>query len=364
MSAFKYLTLVVLCCGIFGGVIAQDTDDIPVLIEARDQPLSFWTESDRNIRPLNICSEEPLYTAPVISPTGEWVVLQTRFMPEGENSGSVPVSTANLWLCNPIRRIALQIAGQTAIGAEEESFVANSLPSWSPDGTKLAWAELTPDSHRLIVYDLETEAAEVLVGELPDARLLPNRVTWGQTGILAADSTGESAILYSADNGEALAQFTARDGTLFLWAADEQGEEQLVRYEFGDSIYLIDPLTGDETPSDEVLELYSLLAGDNSLGLQGVLVDDFYHEWWIVTPYGEAVNSGFATTYGAIYANSVALSPAGDAMVFGNGSAFLWQDGETTMIPGTEDLMTEGTSVRWGPTAYRLRESAVPTSIG
>lgn len=355
MPGLKYLILVVLCFGILVGVVAQDNEAFPVLIDARGQPLSFWSDGDRTIRPLNICAEERLNTAPVISPTGEWAALQTFFMPEGYDSGTVPVSTTNLWLCHPIRRIAHQIAGQMAVGAEEESFVANSLPSWSQDGTQVAWAELTPDSHRLIVYDMETEAAEVLVGELPETTRLPHRISWGHTGILATDRNGESAILYSAENGEALAQFMVREGALFLWAADEQGEERLVRTSFNGSIYLIDPLTGEESQTDLILELYSLLAGENSLGVQGVSILGG-HEWWITIPDGEAVNSGFATSYGSINPNSVALSPAGDIVIFGNQSAFLWQDGETTMIPGTEDLMTEGTGVRWGPTAYRLRE--------
>ncbi len=96
-----------------------------------------------------------------------------------------------------------------------------SLPTWSPDGTQVAWTEYNigqtdrdDTSGHLVIYDLATDSTRIVVSNLPimlGAGPPPINVWWGSSSLMlwmwsyqAADGSGGSAFWFYDANGTLL----------------------------------------------------------------------------------------------------------------------------------------------------------------
>jgi hypothetical protein len=257
----------------------------------------------------------------------------------------------NIWLCNPSTGESIQLAGQRLTGARQRADVMNSAPSWSPDGSQVAWTEaVASSSHRLIVYDLPAQTTTVLVDDLPPTQRI-STVMWGTTGLLVID---EEMMLFDA-SGDLVTTLPVPDEyATYFWVTHESRRELIGELGFNtDFVTLIDPMTGELLAAADGVEAYSLLASGPSLGVRFILSPDYSFQWWVRTPAGEIIDTGHAQTYPPVFSNFVAISPEGDALVIGPDTAYYWRDGQAQAIRGTERRLTEGMMVRWAPTANR-----------
>jgi hypothetical protein len=342
---------------------AAQSDSQPLLVEARGTPLSSWIEGETRLERLPGCAREWLRAAPVVSPDGRWAALHTSFeLPTGRTSNDLLVAVANVWLCDPRTGQAQRIADQTPVGEITLIDVSSSRPAWSPDGKQLAWVELAaaPDgsrkTQRLIVYEMESGRARVLVSDLPISRFLPAQVSWGEGGLALYSSSAEGIFLrvYS-EAGDLL--LDVPDGpqyaAIFGWLQTSEGPRLGYWDVLVNSMTIIDPATGTSSFVTNLPELYSPLAPDGititfrpsptEYGLYDVLLQ--------ITGGQEIL---LASSH-FVLPEQIALAPDGQAAAYvRNSSAFVWRDNQETAVPGTDGLMTEGMTLAWGPTAWRL----------
>lgn len=188
-----------------------------------------------------------------------------------------------------------------------------STPSWSPDGTHLAWNEVEASGSNLqtIIYDFADNSSEVVYEREQGSRafIVPN-VEWGQTGLAVYDE------IMSGDRQQSMLIYidpsTGQSQTIELEMAAQIGRwtrygetERFVLNVAGSQITTfaletlqIETLTGR-------LEYFSLSAPEDSLGLSTI-----DNQWAVF-------GSDFSGSLG-LNANeyTVTLSPDGQALAF------------------------------------------------
>lgn len=164
-------------------------------------------------------------SGPILSPTGNhiaYVSVASEAIDQINSEGFYPFAGSpptNIWIMETTSRDFTQVAPQGA------SPTYRSVPSWSPDGTKLVWAEVVDSgtyNASLVVYDLSTETRSTLTTNytlgFQDGGLYVPSVNWGPGGIART-------LFTFAENGQAksiLELYDANDGSLtqfLLWAA-------------------------------------------------------------------------------------------------------------------------------------------------
>jgi hypothetical protein len=319
---------------------------------------------------------------PVLSPNGQriaynsWAQITIDAIAAGKPVGGLIPS--NIWVIDPVtgnaNRVADQPPGATFNLAQTDYVIMRGTPVWSPDSNKLAWAELvSPDFvYRLVVYDFMTGTQSVIVSGLPfpfaDGGFIPvHEVLWGNRGILVRNVAvnnlsaefEERAYLYAPDGtlihemviGSSAAewvynvQWTMSNGQQYLGLVYPSGKR-----------YLVDPATGDQQDMPALPELYSTLTpGGSATAFVGASVD---------------ASGGVSNTWTAVYPDrqqdqmlsfagepkSIAVSPDGQAVAYISDAVYVWRNGSSTRIPGTEGIASPWeVGLVWGPNAWRVR---------
>ncbi|NDJ78417.1 MAG: hypothetical protein GYB65_19380 [Chloroflexi bacterium] len=250
-----------------------------------------------------------------------------------------------------------------------DSALLRSKPTWSPDGTQLAWTEIhypssAQETNRLMVYDFDTGNARVVATHLPERAYVggPQDVVWGAGGlaVLAVTyretGTGTEFMrgveVYDPVSGVILAEAYYSDEAEqpqrpvdFAWMTlDGQAYVGML---FGDGQWrLLDPATGQVIHTPNSAELYSpLVPGGVVLALTFDPDDDNFYRNRIWTPLPD----GLPLPYNE---PMVVIAPDGQAMAFPqDGSVVLYRDG---VVIATVPMAGYISSVVWGPTAWRI----------
>ncbi len=307
---------------------------------------------------------------PVLSPGGNLIAYKATaafaVQAQGDTGGAdLP---GNIWVLDIRSGNTRQLAKQPDNASISDSYILRSMPTWSPDGSAVAWTEFVvntrstlPEMLRLVIYDLNAGKATVIVPELPvqnSRGTIP--VQWGSPG-LAVKSTPrvtentapqDSLLVYRPDGG--LISTTAV-GTLieYSWIKDGEHEAIAIFPKNENSLsdpqwLLLDPMAGKITPMFGIPELYSLDAPNGvtmspaSLGTSP--------EWQITDPGGAIVRLGNVDDV-YTFTPVLAISPDGRMLAYiKQGSTFIYQDKQVLRVNSTDVG-----ALLWGPVGWRVR---------
>jgi dipeptidyl aminopeptidase/acylaminoacyl peptidase len=305
--------------------------------------------------------------APIISPTNANVaylstpsVYLQALKIAGGRSGVAP---ANIWLMSIPSGDAMRIAdvpsgatvdadGILSIGIER------SQPTWSPDGKKLAWTEITErhntpdDEQRLMIYDLATGTTRTVLS-LPVYQIGSSMPLWGEPGI---------ALVGNDINGDIMVEIYDEFGQLLTKQPYQGSEDDFHWVKGADGVVylasrnsLIDVSTGAVQPLPTGVALYSRTAV-TGLSLER---DANQRGVWILHDSDKTMTLGTEDAPVSL----VAISPQGDAVAYVQEdvstlslNVHLYQTGQTTTIVSLSEVAAlrfiDG--LAWGATEWRF----------
>lgn len=333
---------------------------------------------------------------PVLSPDGmqiaynSWATLTVEGLAAGQDVfGTVP---SNIWVMHVDSGSAFcaadQPAGAAFFGADPGLYVLRGTPSWSPDGSKIVWAEMVAPEFKMqvVTYDILTGETRVVVPEAPvpyaDAGFVAiYDVLWGQSGLMfvnsaANETNGEfEETLYVYDiNGMLLSKTLVSSS-----AAEFLFSHMLVTYngqEYAGLLYpsgrqfLLELASGTLQEMPALPELYSVTAPTNTATAYMAPNTDssgnLSEVWTAVYPDRQTFES--LGVRGGL--SHVAVAPDGLSVAYVGDAITIWQNGQLTTVPGTVGLGTgaltapSAVSVAWGVNAWRVRDDELASGMG
>ncbi len=371
-----------------GAAVSQAQEQPPLIILADND---LWTVDGTSLT--NVTHDGHIQGA-ALSPDGTRIAYRNwspisveaveRVGAPGGGSPPSDITVLNLTTL-AITPIAIQPADASfLVDGVPDNAILRSAPTWSPDGTRLAWGELhypsfAPETNRLVIYDFNRGDTEVLVTNLPDqyeAGPSPGEATWGSSGLAAIGIEYDFSIndwftsiqVYSDQDGSLLSSTRLPESDVqrfsrYLWVHSSELDEIAVQYTPAGNWDLINPLTGNLHPALAVPELYNPLAPESAAVTFAYHADaewpDFY-SWTLTYPNGQQIE-GQNRVSGT---SSIALSPDGQAVAQFTSDGlltFLWPDGHVTEGPTLEGRFAHLYHLYWGPTAWRIDQ---PVSCG
>jgi hypothetical protein len=344
-------------------------------------------------QPLSTCQPEgeQIRSQLLLSPDGTRIAFKTwdRVSVEAvEREGGIGGGDlyGNIWICDLTTGTLKQAANQpmnTSLltPGVPDLGVVRSIPSWSPDGTSLAWSELRypiegDAINHLVTYNIEadsiTPVADFPISGVP----VPIDPKWGSAGIavhlanlINPDDTDFSSQMVVYDTlGNILSSTTLQsEGDVmwdYEWVSDSDQSFIAVLYHSGEW-QLIDPFTG----STRMLEPGAVVEIFNPVMPYGASA-------YVVTYSGTDLPIGFE--WFAVYPNNTSgealidslefqgnlmqhpiPSPDGQSVFYQSDLVYRWQNGEIlpAQIPSAPD--DPFASAVWTPTAWRIRRGQV-----
>jgi hypothetical protein len=280
----------------------------------------------------------------------------------------------NVWVIDLTTGEAAQLSKQPP-DASDQKWVMHSLPTWSPDGTRLAWAEVAIPgrTQQILVYDFASGSTTTLLSGPPAQGDSPlAQVYWSQSGIaIQSDNfnTGgggllsESVMIVDEDGGlltAAAVDVSTRFTFGATWMVDGGAEQFAVLYNDG-SWAMIDPRTGNIEVREIVPELYNPLRPDDSAGVYFTL-DACDDSGMVITcDYVAQAERGAESLKLAhldylfdIFGQTMAVSPDGQTVAYiQNDGIDFWPSGPLTPFEAVSLPPIRG--IVWGPAAWRVR---------
>lgn len=366
----RVLFVMLLCVFVTGAARAQDAPPAPVLLLINGANIwGYYPTGLTQLTPTRYGDR------PALSPDGGRFAYKTvadiGVRALQTTGGLVSELPSDIRLYDLNTRLETVITGQppdaTFNTGEPARAIVRSAPAWSPDGAAIAWTEdVAPEAvRRLVIYTPATGETRILTEDLPLQAGFQQTLAlrWGPGGIALHSVTAAPAgagtpqpmldamLVYSPD-GALLSSTSLRPAEgeylyAFEWIDDGGADKVGVIYSTG-RWELIDPATGMTAPLSGTPELYSTLAPDGLALRFGVAhhPDRGAVFTWragdVVLPYSGPLEW-------------VSIAPAGDAVAYADGGiGYIWRDGETQPIFGTNDYNARGSDVVWGPTAWRV----------
>ena len=268
----------------------------------------------------------------------------------------------HIYICDLAEQVLVPVEGQ-------EADKIRSAPSWSSDGTRIAWNEVEPSGANLqtIVYDFADASSEVVYEREQGSRafIVPN-IEWGQSGLAVYDEqmaegeeTKYSVTFIDPDSAEPNPVALTAPGQINRWAAQGDAEYFVLSVE-NSQITALNPQTNEVETLTGRLESYSLSAPENSLGLSTI-----DNQWAVFGSDFSGSLSLSANEY------TVTLSPDGQALAFVTFENYPFGGKVYTMdsfaefpyqantVPGFDQSQYNQSGplyVFWGPTGLRIAE--------
>jgi len=315
-------------------------------------------------------------SGPTLSPAGDWVAFKAA-APVGlaaldriQTDGLIAAYDlpADLYLLDPRSGSLALVASQPAnasllVEGVPDNATVRSAPSWSPDGTRLAWMEFPfgATEARLVQYDLNQRliAATAITAPVIEGRA-PS-VIWGEGGLalnLGLSATGDQEFRLITADGAALSTVTLRptfNESVLIDEWVQAGDRSVFGVLLSSGWWtLFDPATGQPLPAGSVPELVARAAPDTSLALRFAVNSDVGFYWEATDPLpSEAAAPAFPSG-----PTRTTLSPDGRAIAFigypDYTSAALWQNESVVSVAGTGGAALPVGAILWGPTFWRL----------
>lgn len=361
---------------------------VPASAQAYESPLvilmagDLWSYSEAT-GTLTQLTRWGFNRTPAISPDGKVIAYASVAeiaVDALRRFGETPnVPPANIWLWElPTARnarIAEQPPGASfGTGAANETFVRRSTPTWSPDGTMLAWLEqqvgpANPTGlYELVIYDLAQTAyrarAPITVSGTPLAVLGPK---WGNTGIAVrmplAQAGGVFEEAYQIYDNAAIFRNEVRHTNApgvtlidYYWVT-QQGQEYLGLAYTNATWSLLNPVNGTTFDAPGVPNLYNPAASDSvsafySLGQNGGLV-------WLSIWGNQRMPLNFAGV-----PDQISVAPRGQGLAYVSDGVYIVRGSQFYRLPGTERIAPGQVAVvAWGYNRWRLGISAPPPAV-
>jgi hypothetical protein len=350
---------------------------------ADDAPLLLWSAGDFYLAdaanpanaPIRLTSSGVISGA-VLSPQGGRVAYREAAAVGLDALGRLPVDAPIAEFDLPSDIIALDLVTGAVIPIALQSpgaslFVegvpnradVRSAPSWSPDGTQLAWTSLAFESPaaQLYLFDFNNLLTAVVPINVPVQRGAAPEVIWGRGGIAVGTGEpqpGERAYSFFTPDGFLRSTTVIRPATgeaieLVAWVED--GADSLFGTLFSSGRWaLIDPATGTERSVEGVPQLVSALNPDQSLALRFGVDGELGFFWETLDPLNAQFSGAFPSA-----PERTTLSPSGRAVSFlgypsYTGAALWTETAGVQPIAGTGSGQLETGNVFWGPTIWRL----------
>jgi hypothetical protein len=280
----------------------------------------------------------------------------------------------NVWVIDLATGKVAQLSEQPP-DASAQKWVMHSLPAWSPDGTRLAWAEVAIPgrTQQILIYDLASGSTTTLLDGPPAQGDSPlAQVYWSQSGIAIRSedfNTGgggllsESVMIVDEDGGlltTAALDVSTRFTFGATWMADGEAEQFAVLYNDG-SWAMIDPLSGNIEVREIVPELYNPLRPDDSASVYFTLSACDDSGMVVICDYVAEAAHGVEIRRLAhldylfdIFGQTMAVSPDGQTVAYIQPDGiYFWPDGVFTSFEAVSLPPIRG--IVWGPAAWRVR---------
>ncbi len=244
------------------------------------------------------------------------------YAPSGQQFAFLGMPDSDIWVCNLQSRTAQMIADKTPL--------ARSLPVWSPDGTRIAWAQSdqATNNMQVIVHDFASSAQSVLYErqERSVAFVVPS-LDWAAGGLVFYDllqpESGESqAVVVTIDTNTNTAtpiNLPAVGIADFArWIGTDEKDYILLRHTPEGEFIVIDPATSQVTSLYGQLAFYSRTApqGINIYSTRSVEIGTY--EWAVAGADFSASLSVTGNEYG------IAISPDGTQISFVTFESYPW----------------------------------------
>lgn len=391
-SVFRLLLLLLLFLVLIT-TQAQSTTPLIILMEGS---LYTWSEAGAPPTPFPACqptNNETIISAVSVSSDG----LQISYLSQPQmvadaiaQFGGVGGATVpnNLWHCdlttNTATLLSSQPEGASFMNADlPDAGVAHSEATWSPDNSKLVWTQLSyPGGELLAVIfnraDNTLTRFPLTVPENPMGAPAPLMAMWGQSGIMIwtialneETFVLEENVLIYDEAGNLLRTLQLNPGNGeedFIYERvllQDNGQEYIGLLYIDSGWSLVDPMTGTAQAMNGLAELYNP-ANPDGVSLLFSLDEQYNYLWQIATPQGLYFDpTGQPLSIFNFSRAAIAVSPDGRLAFTVFDGLYIYNNGESTFIPGTEPTMTGLHSLTWGGTAWRVRrgleQTAAPT---
>ena len=328
----------------------------------------IWSWSSANLNQLTTWGYND---GVVLSPDGtrlaylSWSADAVNNIASGNiNSGDI---AGNIWVMDIATEAFTRIAEQPAAPSE----IYRSTPTWSPDGTQLAWTEVFQNySSQIVIYDFATNSQRVLTDDFDlgfqDAGLFVPPVIWGAGGLsrllftFEGSNNGIRTILevYDPVNGDLRTlDLTSGDNyaNSHIWVKN-QGQDQIAVVDSNGSWSVVDIGTGLRIPAHPPI-LRLLHSSESAVTLMPIRADNSWH-WY--ADYDVTMDNTGYVSYGLSPHNLPAISPDGSAVAWnfeGNVTIENFQTGQQTILTGDTNYRPWKPSVVWAPLVWEIESN-------
>lgn len=273
---------------------------------------------------------------------------------------------ADVWVMDISSGVSTRITPQATPDAPKPF---RTSPTWSPDGTQLAWNE----NHQLVIYDHVADSTTI-AGDLPggfgDAgHIAVAQLQWGGGGIMTFGygyhsdfmPTGSIVTTLIVINPEDESVYTAVVNHMDLniraslqapqiWISDGNHDTIGLAYgrEAGRFWDIVDPQTGETRSTHDMPEMVSRTHADSSVAV----LQDANRQWWIIAPDDTAQPITFSNW---VVTPQFTLSPTGEYVAYRGESVVIWHDGNTQVLV-EDEAIDRDVFIAWGAAQWRIRE--------